>query len=155
MKILFSIFTAVLIIAIAGSSLAYALSNYSSSLDGRQSTQRVEGKVNLTAQSSGDLPGTFNVNVNYNSDGSISGGDWELIVTQNSDGNEVGTLKGTISGGTATFDADDWVSSGNFQLNVTRGTGSYSSVTSGTGNIQGTVDREDSTPFSGTLTISF
>lgn len=155
MKILFLIFTTVLIAVLAGGTLVYALSNYSSTLTGRQSTQRVEGKVNLSAQSSGDLPGTFNININYNSDGSVSSGDWQLMVTENSDGSEAGMLKGTVSGGSVSFDGENWFSSGNFQLNVTQGSGRYSSVTSGAGNIQGTVDREDSTPFDGTLNLNF
>ena len=155
MKVLLSIFTAVLTAVLASGSLAYALSNYSSTLSGRQSTHRVEGKVSLSGQSSGDLPGTFNIDVNYNSDGSVSGGGWQLMVIENADGSQVGTLKGNVTGGAISFDGENWVSSSNFQLSVTQGTGRYSSIASGMGNIQGTVDREDNTPFDGTLNLNF
>lgn len=155
MRIVFSIFTALLVAVLAGSTLALTMTAYTSSLSGRQSTQKDAASFAMSAQSSGDLAGTLSIKASLNPDGTVSGGSWELNVVDLTSGNETGSLTGTLSGGAVVKDAEDWASSANLQVNINSGTGSYAAVTSGSGAIQGTVDRESRTPFTGTLNLNF
>src|SRR5687768_11963451 len=104
MRIAFSVFTALLVAVLAGSTLALTMTAYSSSLSGRQSTQKGPGFA-LSAESAGDLPGILSIKASLNPDGTVAGGSWELAVVDAS-GNETGKLAGTLSGGTVVKDAE-------------------------------------------------
>jgi hypothetical protein len=124
-------------------------------------------------RASGDLPGSLTLTIDRDGrDNTIVGGNWALVVSyiedvaatapQHADddhGGELliqkGVLKGTISGGTLTLNADGTVAAVNsVQVNINSGSLNYEAVTSG----GGTVDETDLQDFAGSrggLNLSF
>jgi hypothetical protein len=119
----------------------------------------------------GDLPGALTLRLERDASGStVTGGEWALVVAYTEeiqlspgegDGDageslvQKGTLKGTISGGQITLNADGSPASVNsLQLAVSGGSMSYDAVTDGSGSAH-EENLQDASASSGALTLSF
>jgi hypothetical protein len=144
-----------------------------------QVSQEPPNRIVLNTRAGGDLPGALTLVIDRNSaDNSITGGEWALVVSyiedvpggahSNSSGHsdhaeeadgelliQKGTLKGSITGGAVTLNADGMVTSVNsVQLNVESGTLTFNNVSGGTGMAHET-NLQDFSTSSGTLSLKF
>ena len=147
--------------------------NYDVKLSTPQVSVDENGRTIITMMAHGDLQGAYTLALTTNPDGTVSGGEWALIVSYtqvvqgvpvpggDEDGQQEflvqkGVLKGSVgSGGTVKWNEAGGVSSvTGISLNVTGGTQDYDGVTGGGGNINGynMTDRENS---DGTLALVF
>jgi len=132
------------------------------------------GRTIVTMMASGDLPGAFTLALNTNPDGTVSGGEWALIVSHtvviqdpgpvepggDPDGQreflvQKGVLKGTVDSGTVHWNQDGSVTSiTGVSLSVTGGTQEYEPATGGSGSANGyfLTDRDNA---DGTLALTF
>jgi len=155
---------------------AQAIQTYNSSLSHAQVTQAANNRIILTKDVKGALPGSITMQIDADpSNGAIVGGSWALVVSfiqdidshgeehgEEADGAhggeqliEKGTLKGTITGGTVTKDANGAVVSVNsMQLNIDGGSLTFSGVASGNG-IASATDLNDVSASGGSLTLTF
>lgn len=151
------------------------------SLSKAQVSQVENNRIIVTMRAEGDLPGALTLVIDQNdTDHTIVGGDWALVIPGGQDVNagqahedseddahskhaehsgerldRSGVLKGTISGGTVTLNADGTVASvDSVQLNIDGGTLAYDNVTNGNGIAHGTSLQDFSTS-SGTLSLNF
>jgi len=141
--------------------------------------QEAPNRIVLNTRADGDLPGALTLVIDRNSaDNSITGGEWALAVSyiedvpatahskssghadhiKEPDGElliQKGTLKGSITGGAVTLNADGTVAAVNaVQLNVESGTLTFNNVSGGTGMAHET-NLQDFSTSSGTLSLKF
>lgn len=117
------------------------------------------GKANFVGQMGGDLPGYLMLTLDYDSNRSIHGGNWTLIITKRkADGSsgEEGRMDGTLSGGSVTLNRDGQVISVNAaRLTIKSGRGTYDGVVNGDGTFDATSVSGKPSPFDGLLTLTF
>jgi hypothetical protein len=102
------------------------------------------GQTSLTVRVDGDLSGRLTLVVKPDSDGGLTG-TWALVDSHIEDGVgdsetlvQRGTIKGTLSGGFATFGPGGRIIGfRDLRLQVTGGTLAYAGITSGSGSAQG------------------
>lgn len=135
-----------------------AASTYNNAVSGSQTAAAENGSVAFNLNATGDLPGMLSVSLKHEA-GNINGGTWTLtVLPQNADAasSEVGTLKGSFSGGTLTLDANGIATAaGSVQLTVQSGTGQFEAVTNGSGTLTLSADAENSTKLGGPLALNF
>lgn len=148
---------------------------HSVSLSGFQVSHIADNRIVVTMRAEGDLPGSLTLVLDREgAGGNIVSGEWALVVSyiqdvaagqihaENEDGEHggeilvrKGTLKGTISGGTVTLNADGTVTSvDSVWLNINGGSLAYDGVTGGNGIVNG-IDLQDFSTSSGTLSLNF
>jgi hypothetical protein len=143
---------------------ASATNNYSATLQGLEISPGVvlgnrRVGTSFVGHASGQLPGLWAASFSYsppspgpNVVNAIQGGVWEVSVVRN--GRLRGKLVGTITGGTASWNADGTVAAIAVSLKVLRGTGAYAGF-KGTGAFQGTLSHlAFPPPIGGTLTLN-
>jgi hypothetical protein len=135
--------------------------SYTDSFKGGANHSSADKRLTVIGQASGILPGYLMLVINLNAaTGAVGDGEWTLMVTkQNQDGSsaEIGRLKGTLRGGTVTFDKRGAVTSvDGIQLTIKGGTGDYAHAESGRGMFGGLSRTDESLQtFDGTLTLTF
>lgn len=135
--------------------------SHTDSFRGGGSRSKVGKRLTIVGQASGVLPGYLMLTIDFNdATNTIESGDWTLMVTrQNQDGSssEIGRLKGTLSGGTVTFDNQKAVVAVNgIQLTIKGGAGDYARTANGWGTFGGVSQAsENLRTFNGTLTLTF
>jgi len=144
---------------------------FSDTLGNPQVSVHQDGDTIIVMTARGELPGTLTLKFHKDADGSITEGEWAFNVSYTEvqeiepevpggeDHSEFliqrGTLKGTISGGTAALNGEGSISSiSSVQLRVNGGSLEFYSTSSGVGNGQVT-NLQDASASSGTLTLSF
>ncbi len=137
---------------------ATTFASYNSNLSGQQIVPLKGCLGFINSDSIGDLTGTLRIELTC--DGTnITGGNWTKITKQvdaNGDQVEIGTLVGTVVAGTTTLNENGFLTSIRVtELRITRGTGNYSTVTSGSGTVEGNLSGDNPVNFSGTLQLSF
>jgi hypothetical protein len=154
--------TALLLISLAGFCLnAHAQTNrtYHGSFAGSGSRSQARGETTFVGQVGDALPGYLMLTIDYDSNNSINGGNWTLIVTsRKADGSssEEGRLEGTLSGGSVTLNQDGALASVNAaRLTIKSGRGTYSGVVNGQGTFEVSSVPGNRTPFDGALTLTF
>ena len=138
------------------------LSNLAQSID-------KTGRVVVTAQVTGDLPGTFTLALAMDGNGHVTGGEWALNVSyielgppaSDGDGDpseslvQRGVVKGSVSGGSAVLTSNGLLSDVvGAALNVTGATLQFAGSTSGSGTVNSS-DMTDGNASSGSLTVTF
>ena len=138
--------------------LAHAAATYNDILSGSQTASAESEGIALNLNASGDLPGILRLKLSHEG-GNVSGGTWTLtVLPPNADAasSETGSLKGSLTGGTVTLDANGIVTAASsVQLTVQSGTGQYAAVTSGSGTLSLTADPENSTKLGGPLAFNY
>jgi hypothetical protein len=141
------------------------------------------GQTIVTMPVRGDLPGVLTLGLKQNAAGTVTGGEWSLVVsystTTSSDGTvtvdpveeiphgqpghthgadalvQKGVIKGSVDGGTLSLNTDGSLRSLNdIVLSVTAGTLQYATATSGNGLLSGT-NLSDRATSSGAASIVF
>jgi hypothetical protein len=134
-----------------------------------------DNRVVVVMDAGGDLRGALTLGIDRDASGTgVTGGEWALVVaytevTAHDDGDageegvpdhheelvQKGVIKGTISGGQLTLNADGSIASvGSLQLAVDGGSVTYADVTSGGGTAQ-LANLQDVAAASGSLSLSF
>ena len=148
----------VLIAATVTFASPHSAATYNDSVSGSQTASAESGTVAFNLNATGELPGMLSVKLQHEA-GNVSGGTWTFtVLPPNADATstESGTLTGSFTGGTLTLDTNGIASAANsIQLNVTSGTGQFSSITSGNGTLSLTADPENTTKLGGPLALSF
>ena len=114
--------------------------------------------LSVEADATGALPGKVVISININRTTVTGGGWWLTVRERNADGSisDVGALTGAISAGTVALNVDGSVASLNsVTLTIQQGSGRYAAVTGGTGALDGTLNRQSSPSFTGTLSVNF
>lgn len=162
MKIIKHLATAFLLVSLTGFCLnahAQAGRAHHGSFAGSGSRSQTRGEITFAGQVGDTLPGYLMLTINYDSNNSISGGNWTLVITsRRADGSssEEGRLEGLLSGGSVTLNQAGAVVSVNAaQLTIKSGRGTYSSVVNGQGTFEATSVSGSRTPFDGSLTLTF
>jgi hypothetical protein len=162
MKITKHLATALLLISLAGFCLnadAQAGRTHHGAFAGSGSHSQAGGETTFVGRVDDALPGYLTLTLNYDSNNSISGGNWTLIVTgKQADGSssEEGRLEGTLSGGSVTLNRDGAINSVSAaQLKIKSGRGTYSGVVSGQGTFEAGLAPGSRAPFDGVLTLTF
>lgn len=134
---------------------------YTNAVSGAQNSPApgVNNPLSLDLKVAGPLPGTLVATLDHNNSHEIVGGTWELKLARtegDSASGEVGTLKGTFTGGTVAMNDDGTVAAIHAaQVAIQGGTGSHSGVAIGTGTLEGVFSHASSPPFSGTFSLTF
>lgn len=136
-------------------------------LSGATESVDTQGRTILVLNVTGDLPGVLTLAVSVGADGRVSGGEWALSVVanpvtgtspdgaQNTAMAQLGTLKGSITGGFAAIGGDGTLTDLNgLQLSLSGATMQFAQVTSGTGSANGN-NMNSQTASNGTLTLTF
>lgn len=163
------------LVGLLGSALArtsQTSQSHNISLSDAQVSQVTNKRIIVTMRADGDLPGALTLALDLDGgDNRIVGGEWALVVSYIQDvnngqtsrdgdsGGEIliqkGTLKGTISGGTVTLNADGKaVAVNSVQLNVNSGSLAFSDINNGNGFVYGSGLQDFSTS-RGTLNLNF
>lgn len=136
----------------------HTTATYNNTVSGSQTASAESGSIAFNLNATGELPGMLSVKLQHEG-GTVNGGSWTLtVLPQNADATstESGTVTGSFTGGTLTLDANGIATAANsIQLNVTSGTGQFTSITSGNGTLSLTADPENSTKLGGPLALSF
>jgi hypothetical protein len=155
MKILFSMFAVILVFGLlVAAAPSGAKSGVTISLSGSEVSPKKAGDMNLSAEASGAMPGSFSITIEH-SNGNITGGEWRFsVIRENAQGepSETGTLSGTVESGTLVFSNGSVSAINNVQLRVTGKTGECGNL-SGSGNLSGTIDKASTPAFSGSLSF--
>jgi hypothetical protein len=153
---------ALALISLAGfclSAQAQAGRIHRGSFAGSGSRSSTVGQTTFVGRVGDALPGYLMLTINYDSNNSINGGNWTLVVTaQKGDGGsgEEGRLEGTLDGGSVTLNRDGAIISVNAaRLTIKSGRGTYSSVANGQGTFEVTSVSGNRAPFDGALTLTF
>jgi hypothetical protein len=145
--------------------------DYNVSLSGATVSADELDRLIVVMDAKGDLPGALTLRLERDASGStVTGGEWALVVAYTEeiqlspgegDGDageslvQKGTLKGTISGGLLTLNADGSLASVNsLQLTVSGGSMSYDAVADGSGSAH-EENLQDAPASSGSLALSF
>ena len=134
-----------------------------------------QGRLVITMQANGDLPGVLTLVVETNPDGTIRSGEWALNVSytaplhpdaapnpsssdpDSGQGEQLiqrGTLTGTIEGGSLVVNGDAVTGVNGLLLQVGAGSIEFASVNAGSGQVDAT-SVADSTNSTGTASLSF
>lgn len=131
---------------------------YNNIVNGSQTAAAESGSIALNLNATGDLPGMLSVTLRHE-DGNVNGGTWTLtVLPPNADASssEVGTLTGSLTGGTITLDANGIATAASsLQLNVQSGTGQFNTITAGSGTLSLSADAENATRLGGPLALNF
>lgn len=131
---------------------------YNNTVTGSQTAAAESGSIALNLNAAGDLPGMLNVTLRHEG-GNVNGGTWTLtVLPPNADASssEVGTLTGSLAGGTITLDANGIATAASsLQLNVQSGTGQFNTITAGSGTLSLSADAENATKLGGPLALNF
>jgi hypothetical protein len=130
------------------------------------------GRLVVSMDAKGDLPGSFTLTLDRSPDGkTITGGYWALVVSHTKlipmapgegDGDgynevleQIGTLSGNISGGTITTDAAGNIASlDSVNLVINQGSVAYDGTTEGSGSAQA-ASLQDTANSAGSLSLNF
>lgn len=158
MKRLFPAFFITSLAVCVSIALVHAAATYNNIVSGAQTASPETDGAALNLNATGDLPGMLNLKLKQEN-GNVTSGTWIMtVLPQNADAssNQIGTLTGTVNGGTVTIDANGIVSAVNsIQLTVQSGTGQYEPVSSGNGTLSLSADPENSTRLGGPLVLNF
>jgi hypothetical protein len=138
--------------------LLAATATYNNTLSGSQTAAPEEEGIAINLTAAGDLPGMVRLAV-QRADTNVTGG--TLLITvlpANADASstERGTLTGSVTSGTLALNSNGTVASAsNVQVAINRGTGEFSSVTSGTATINISAGAENPSQLNGTLVLNF
>ena len=134
-----------------------------------------DGRLVITLQAKGDLPGVLTIVVLTNADGTIRSGEWALNVSytaplhpnappdpnssdpDSAQGEQLvqrGTLTGTIEGGSVVLNGSAVAGVNGLLLQVASGSMEFSAVNAGSGQVDAT-SVADSTNSTGTASLSF
>lgn len=131
---------------------------YNNTVTGSQTAAAESGSIALNLNAAGDLPGMLSVTLRHEG-GNVNGGTWTLtVLPPNADASssEVGTLTGSLAGGTITLDANGIATAASsLQLNVQSGTGQFNTITAGSGTLSLSADAENATKLGGPLALNF
>ena len=131
---------------------------YNNTVTGSQTAAAESGSIALNLNAAGDVPGMLNVTLRHEG-GNVNGGTWTLtVLPPNADASssEVGTLTGSLAGGTITLDANGIATAASsLQLNVQSGTGQFNTITAGSGTLSLSADAENATKLGGPLALNF
>jgi hypothetical protein len=145
-----------------------------STLSGAHVSSADNGRIIIIQSARGDLPGVLTLALDVNGqDGSITGGEWALVVTDNQspaghshdhgDGDggpdymviQRGVLKGAVAGGAVTLNSDGTLASvSSVQLTLNGGTLEFVGATSG-GGVVNAANLQDPHHSSGSITINY
>jgi hypothetical protein len=157
MKHLINNLTAVVLTACLFAVVVSAATAYTSTITGSESSRGKNNDILISTKASGDLPGNFTIRINHDN-GVISGGEWTRDVLgqdENGTAQEIGTLKGTVSGGQVNLNENGHLLSVTAQLNVSSGTAAYTSVTEGSGTLGASTNQQSHSEINGTLNMNF
>lgn len=185
MRKMFIRVTVVALIGITGlfhGSRAQSQATYNLTLSRAEVSADGNGRTIVTMVARGDLSGILTLALNRRADGTVTGGEWALMVSYTtvtaSDGQvsvgepegevgnangpegaealvQKGALKGDVAGGTLTLNVDGTLGSLNdIVLSLTGGTVAYGQVTSGNGLVAG-MDLADRDASNGTASFTF
>jgi len=157
MKRFIGIFAGAALALVLGTVLTFAATDYTSSVSGHETSRGKNNVIIISATTNDDLSGGFTISVKH-TNGTITGGKWErVVIAQSDDGSkrEVGSLKGTVSGGSANVDADGVLISINAELRIDTGTVAYASITEGTGSFNVSSNLASHSEINGRLNMSF
>ena len=131
---------------------------YNNTVTGSQTAAAESGSIALNLNAAGDLPGMLSGTLRHEG-GNVNGGTWTLtVLPPNADASssEVGTLTGSLAGGTITLDANGIATAASsLQLNVQSGTGQFNTITAGSGTLSLSADAENATKLGGPLALNF
>ena len=146
--------TGLLSIAVA----AHAVAIHNSTLSGLQSAASESDGIVVVINASGDLPGMGKLNFKRE-ENNIIGGSWTLtVLPANADAtsSERGTLSGTVTGGTLSFNSGGTLAvASSVQLTIEGGTGEHAAVSAGSGVVNLSTGAENPSKLSGTLVLNF
>lgn len=147
--------TGLLSIAVAA---AHAVATHNSTLKGFQTAASESDAIVVVLNAAGDLPGMGKLILKREGN-NVAGGSWNLMVlpaNPDATSSERGTLSGTVTGGTLSFNSDGVLSgASSVQLTVEGGTGEHAGVSAGSGTINLSSDAENPSKLSGTLVLNF
>jgi hypothetical protein len=150
-------------------------SSYNDNLGLASQSHDDQGRLVITMQANGDLPGVLTLVVSTNPDGTISKGEWALNVSYTAPlhpdaapvpdspdpdsavGEQLiqrGVITGTIEGGTVAFNGDQVTSVTSLLLSVGSGSMQFASVNAGSGQVDAT-SVADWTNSTGSASLSF
>ncbi|MFN2500163.1 MAG: hypothetical protein ABR557_13865 [Pyrinomonadaceae bacterium] len=163
----FSLKSAASLVRSVFASTASSVSSHNLTLSKARVSTLADNRKVIVMVTGGDLPGVLTLAVEVNSDGTISGGEWALVSTEADQANgsdtdpgdamvmQKGVLKGLVSGGTVSLDADGTLVAVNtVQLAVNGGTLVFDGIASGDGIANG-ANLDDSDASSGSMTLNF
>ena len=152
------------------SALAYGQSptTYNINLALAEQSQDDQGRQIVTMMASGDLPGLLTLVLSVAPDGTVTGGEWSLVVsyvtivnpngqTEEEKGETLvqkGVLSGTVLAGGTTLNNGAVSAIGYLQLDLSQGTVQYASVPNGSGSASAT-STDDRTNSAGSATLTF
>jgi len=157
MKHLINNLTAAVLTACLFAVVVSAAAAYTSTVTGSESSRGKNNDVIISTKASGDLPGNFTIRISHEN-GVISAGEWSRDVLgqdENGAAQEIGTLKGTVSGGQVNLNENGHLLSVTAQLNVSGGTAAYSSISQGNGTFGASTNQQSHSEVNGTLNMSF
>ena len=147
--------TALLSIAVAA---AHAVAAHNSTLNAFQTAASESDGIVVILNAAGDLPGMGKLTFKREGN-NVTGGSWTLtVLPANADAtsSERGTLSGTVTGGTLSFNPGGTLSSASsVQLTIEGGTGEHAGVGAGNGTINLSSDAENPSKLNGTLILNF
>jgi hypothetical protein len=137
---------------------AHAVATHHSTLNAFQSAASESDGIVVVLNAAGDLPGMGKLT--FKREGAnVIAGSWNLtVLPANADAtaSERGTLSGTITGGTLTFNSNGTLSgASSVQLTIASGTGEQADVSAGSGVINLSSDAESPSKLNGTLVLTF
>jgi hypothetical protein len=147
---------------------AQSPSTYNINLSLAEQSQDDQGRTVVTMISKGDLPGVLTLALSMASDGTVTGGEWSLVVsytdivnpqgqTEEEKGETLiqkGVLSGTVLAGGTTLNNGVVSAIGYLQLDLSHGTVEYASVPNGSGSASGT-SIDDRANSAGSATLTF
>lgn len=149
--------------------------SYSDNLGLASQSHDEQGRLVITMQTNGDLPGVLTLVVSTNPDGTIRGGEWALNVSYTAPLNpgaapvpdspdpdaaageqliQRGVITGTIDGGSVSFNGDSVTAVTGLLLSVGSGSLQFASVNAGSGQVDAT-SVADWTNSTGTASLYF
>jgi hypothetical protein len=150
-----ALLTGLLSIAVAA---AHAVATHNGTLNAFQSAASESDGVVVVLNAAGDLPGMGKLTFKREGN-NVVGGSWTLtVLPANADAtsSERGTLSGTVTAGTLSFNPGGTLAgASSVQLTIEGGTGEHAAVSAGSGVINLSSVAENPSKLNGTLVLNF
>jgi hypothetical protein len=146
------------LLSIAAAAAAHAVATHNSALNAFQSAASESDGIVVVFNAAGDLPGMGKFSFKREGN-NVIGGSWNLtVLPANADAtsSERGTLSGTVTAGTLSFNPGGTLAgASSVQLTIEGGTGEHAAVSAGSGVINLSSGAENPSKLNGTLVLNF